>query len=496
MSIQKVPNWLSKRAATTPERIAVIDGDTRWTFEELDQKAQETARRLTSAGAGRGDFVAVLLASTADAVRIIHALQYLGAVIVLLNSRLTPFELEWQINDSGAKLLVFDNEFKDLVENLLKNDRKTISYDELFRLPEPDIPLSSEIDLDSLHTIIYTSGTTGRPKGVMLTNGNHWASAVGSVLNLGLEPGDKWLVCVPLFHMSGLSILIRSVIYGIPMIIHDKFLPERVNISICHEGVTIISVVSSMLSRMLDTLEERRYPETLRCVLTGGGPVPEPLLRECRRKNVPVYQTYGLTETSSQFATLSPDYMDSKLGSAGKSLFMSELKIMENGRELKPGEHGEIVLKGPNVARGYLNHDAHRLQDSDGWFRTGDFGYVDSDGFLYVLDRRSDLIISGGENIYPAEIEAVLSSHPSVREAGVVGERDKIWGQSPVAFVALADSEPPIDEDELTQFCREKLAGYKCPRRFIFVDKLPRGASSKLLRRELSKLIEQRAPEG
>ncbi|MBP1765845.1 MAG: o-succinylbenzoate--CoA ligase, partial [Firmicutes bacterium] len=442
----------------------------------------------------QGDFVAVLLENSYRVPQIIYALQYLGAVTVLLNIRLAAPELAWQIQDANCKLLVYDAGLSDTVETIKsgKAGMKALLYDDLIALPTADALLPQNLDLEAVHTILYTSGTTGRPKGVMLTNGNHWWSAMGSVLNLGLHIEDKWLICVPLFHMSGLSIIIRSVIYGIPVIIQPKFLPQAVNQSIQKEGVTIVSVVSSMLARMLEQLGNNRYPDAFRCMLTGGGPVPESLLQQCRKKRIPVYQTYGLTETASQIATLSPEYMDSKLGSAGKPLFPSELLIMDEHGCKMPGEVGEIVVRGPNVTNGYLHSKKEKTTAFQaGWFHTGDLGYTDAEGFLYVLDRRKDLIISGGENIYPAEVEAVLLSYPPVLEAGVVGCEDEKWGQVPVAFVVAA-GDVEITEEAMRTFCRERLAHYKCPARIYFVEQLPRNAANKLLRRKLAEWLSER----
>jgi O-succinylbenzoic acid--CoA ligase len=490
MDNQKVPNWLAKRSLLTPNRSCLVDGDITWTFQDLNYQAQKTARQFYGRGIRQGDFVAVLLANSYRVPKIIYALQYLGAVIVLLNSRLIANELQWQIKDARCKLLVYDQEFTATVTTLTAAlpDLDVLSSDQLDQLTEPAVALSARIDLAALHTIIYTSGTTGRPKGVMLTNGNHWWSAMGSALNLGVQLSDKWLICVPLFHMSGLSILLRSVIYGIPMIIQHQFQPDAVNQSIKEEAVTIVSVVSAMLAKMVNILDPAGYPDIFRCMLVGGGPVPKNLLQDCRAKKIPVYQTYGLTETASQFVTLSPEYMDSKLGSAGKALFLSEMRIENQGQEQLPGEVGEIVVRGPNVATGYLNIKNDSFGTGDGWFHTGDLGYIDAEGFLYVVDRRSDLIISGGENVYPAEIEAVLTSHPFIVEAGVIGIKDKQWGQVPVAFISINEGSS-LKETEIQAFCRERLAGYKCPRHVYFIAKLPRNAANKLVRRALAQLI-------
>jgi o-succinylbenzoate---CoA ligase len=251
-----------------------------------------------------------------------------------------------------------------------------------------------------------------------------------------------------------------------------------------------MSVVGTTLNRILESLNGRQFPDSFRCMLLGGGPAPLPLLEACRDQNIPVFQTYGMTETASQSATLSPEYSLSKLGSAGKPLFPVSIKIqLQDGSEAAPNEAGEIVVKGPNVTPGYLNRpDVTAEKIADGWLHTGDIGCLDEDGFLYVLDRRSDLIISGGENIYPAEIESVLLSHPSVSDAGAVGVPDTEWGQVPAAFIVPAAGYAPTEE-ELRKFCLERLAKYKVPRNFYFAKELPRNASNKLMRRKLPELI-------
>lgn len=485
-----IPNWLYKRATLTPNRIAIEFEQQQFTFYELHVQAETLARKLSSIIPENRKVVACLLENGAHTVALIHALSYIGAVIVPLNTRLTAAEIEYQLRDSNASVLVYDEVFSEKADASSKNvDIQAVAYEKLMHFEETNIDIIKEIDLNEQHTLMYTSGTTGFPKGVILTFGNHWWSAIGSSLNLGLYEHDKWLCAVPMFHMSGLSIILRSVIYGIPIVIHKSFQPEKANDAIIHQGVTIVSVVSAMLSRMLDTLTTD-YPSTFRCMLLGGGPAPLPLLEACTKRNIPVYQTYGMTETASQIATLSSEYMLTKIGSAGKPLFHSQLKIMQNEREAKPNEVGEIVVKGPTVTKGYLGRKKETENAiKDGWLYTGDLGYLDEDGFLYVLDRRSDLIISGGENVYPAEIESVLLSHPDVAEAGVTGVDDEKWGQVPIAFVV---SKANIAEQELIQFCEQKLARYKLPKQIHFVKQLPRNSANKLLRRELIKLLPER----
>jgi o-succinylbenzoate---CoA ligase len=482
-----MPNWLMQRAFLTPDRIAVqYDGEKK-TFSELHNAALKRARQLAGLGISKGDIVALLMKNSIDMIEVIHALHYIGAIVLLQNTRLTSRELAWQLQDSQAKYLLVDDEMVERINDF--SYIRMVKISELFFLPEQECRLQHEYHLDDTATIMYTSGTTGKPKGVLQTYGNHWWSAVGSALNLGLRETDCWLAAVPFFHISGLSILMRSVIYGMSVYIMNGFDAKQANDILIQGKATIMSVVSTMLQQMLSELGERTYPDTFRCMLLGGGPAPKPLLEACRNKGIPVYQTYGMTETASQIVTLAPEYSFTKLGSAGKPLFPAQIRIENNGQIARPNEPGEIVVKGPNITKGYLNRpDATKQAIKDGWFYTGDIGYVDEEGFLYVLDRRSDLIISGGENIYPAEIEAVLLSHEAVAEAGVTGMADEKWGQVPCAFVKLQEG-CAVTAEELIDFCKEKLAKYKVPKQIYFVEELPRNAAKKLLRRKLAELI-------
>lgn len=486
-----MPNWLYQRSFLTPDRIALEMHDEKITFLELHERAQTLAGKLASLSIQQGDYVAFLLHNSIHTVELIHALTYIGAIIVPLNNRLTPDELHFQLKDSKARLLIYADSFADNAREASHNLEKgtAVAMEDLWSRPQSKFLLREEVSLDDQHTIMYTSGTTGSPKGVILTYGNHWWSAMGSALNLGLNDHDRWLCTVPMFHMSGLSILIRSVIYGMPVLIHESFHPEKVNEAIHNHGVTIISVVSAMLTKLLPS-QQSDYPASFRCMLLGGGPAPKPLLESCVNRNIPVYQTYGMTETASQFVTLSSEYMLTKLGSAGKPLFHSQLKIMKtNGQIAPPHEVGEIVVKGENVTKGYLHRDAETAETiQNNWLYTGDLGYLDHEGFLYVVDRRSDLIISGGENVYPAEIEATLLAHHAVAEVGVTGVHDEQWGQIPLAFIVKNEQ---VNEEQLLAFCREKLATYKQPKRIYFVPALPRNGANKLMRRELIQLVKE-----
>ncbi|MFY4777279.1 o-succinylbenzoate--CoA ligase [Metabacillus sp. RGM 3146] len=476
-----MPNWLMQRAHLTPERIGLVYNEKEFTFLKLHEEATLKFLKLKNFGVEKGDHVAVLMKNSAEMVSLLHAIFYAGAQAVLLNSRLTEEELRWQLEDAEAKLAVCD---ASLIGKIEASNTSVISLDQLNQAEELAYTPEKEFNLKQTASIMYTSGTTGFPKGVQQTFGNHWWSASGSLLNLGLSENDKWLAAVPVFHISGLSILFRSVIYGISVVLFDKFDAKSINQTIMTKGITTISVVGTMLKEMIEEMGERKYPKTFRCMLLGGGPAAKSMLEECKEKKIPVFQTFGMTETSSQFTTLSPEYSISKLGSAGKPLFPNQIKILgENGEEKAANEAGEILVKGPNVTPGYWKREeATEKNIINGWFRTGDIGLLDEEGFLYVLDRRSDLIISGGENVYPAEIESVLSGHPSVKEAGVAGASHEKWGEVPHAFIVLSSN---AEKQDLIDYCKEYLAPYKIPAYITFTSELPRNASRKLLRRTL-----------
>ncbi len=522
---QSLPNWLSHRAAVLPNQLALLADGARWTFADLDRWASAMAHGLLAHGAVLGDRVALLLRNRPEFVALAHAAPRAGVTLVLLNTRLAAPELAWQIADSGARLLIYDADTAALATaaieiaapsvgalgrsadhpsaamELLQPSVQADDQPQLHRrdcnrqlTPPAAVDIASlcasldstaalrdTIDLSEIYTLIYTSGTTGRPKGALLTYGNYWWSAVGSALNLGSHANDRWLAVLPLFHVGGLSILVRAAIYGIPAVLHSSFDPAAVNRAIDEDGVTIISVVSTMLQRMLDERGDRPYPAALRCVLLGGGPAPRPLLEACAARGVPVVQTYGLTETASQVATLAPADALRKLGSAGQPLLPTELRIASDGVT----DVGEILVRGPTVMRGYMNRpEETALALRDGWLHTGDLGYLDGEGYLYVVSRRHDLIISGGENIYPAEVESVLLAHPAVAEAAVVGLPDARWGQVAAAAVTLREG-MFASEAELIDFCRERLATYKVPRRIYFAETLPRNAAGKLMRDDI-----------
>ena len=478
--------WLPWRAAATPDRLALVAPDgSRLTYEELNARADDVARRLAALGVRGGDRVGVFLPNGALFAEVVHACMRLGAVLLPLNLRLTPGELAWQVRDAGARVVLCapNTDARAAELRALAPEVSAVHIEEV--TPAVDAQLGDRTAPNDPLAIVYTSGTTGAPKGAVLTWSNFWWSAMGSALNLGIQEGDRWLAPLPLFHVGGLSVLTRSAIYGTAAVLHDGFDAERVSAALDDERITLVSLVPTMLHRLLEVRGDRPSPASLRCVLLGGGPAPRALLERCAAIGVPVSQTYGLTECCSQVATLAPRDALRKLGSAGGPLYPNELRVVDGaGGDPLPGEGGEILVRGPIVTAGYWNRpDATERAFMDGWFRTGDFGTLDEEGYLYVLDRRDDLIVTGGENVYPAEVEGVLLAHPCVAEAAVIGESDAEWGQRVVAVVRLADGADPSVADQLQTHCRSSLAAYKVPREVRVSEvPLPRTASGKLRR--------------
>lgn len=466
------PNILQKRVALTPNRIAFeMDGQT-WTWSEVYKRAIAIAEKLPIK---EGERIGFWTKNSESLYFFLLAAMAKGCELVLFNDRLTQEEFLYQQQDAEVRVTLTESAERVHLDNVMLFDDIEV------REPVP-LPMQGQWSPDRTISIMYTSGTTGRPKGVRQTLENHMSSALGSALSSGVLPEDKWLCVMPLYHISGFSMIMRSLIYGSALQLRTRFEPKAILEAIERSGISHLSVVTTMLGQLLEEYEKSPFPipSTFRTVLAGGGPVPANYLKQAQANGFPVVQTYGMTETSSQTCTLLAEDAIRKLGSAGKPLFFAEIRI--NGES-----EGEVWVRGPHVTPGYVGAAASLDPvTDDGWLKTGDIGRIDEEGYLYILDRRSDLIVSGGENVYPAEIEQVLMGHPSIQEAGVIGQPDERWGQVPVGFVVLRFGEVL---PELDSYLEQHLAKYKHPKEIRVVEQLPRNASNKLIRRELKKWL-------
>ncbi len=481
--------WLPGRAAATPCQVALRVGRETLDWQALAAAVGRRAAHWQAAGVLPGDAVAALLPNGRVFLEGLHAAAARRAVWLPLNVRLAVPELAAQLRDAGARWLLHDDPRRDpRVPELVRH------LPEL-RLLEADSPLSDRgpggaptpgAQPDAVRVLLYTSGTTGRPKGVELTHANFHANAVATRRRLGRACGQRWLACLPLFHVGGLAILTRSVLLGGSVVVHERFDAEAVSRALDVEGITGTSLVPTMLARLLEARGDASAPATLRVVLLGGGPVAPELLARAWRGGWPVAPSYGLTEATSQVATLPRSAFGARTDVAGRALPGLTLRIADgDGRPLPAGREGEILVRGPTVMAGYRNRpeETARVLRS-GWLRTGDVGVLDREGWLRVLARRRDLIVTGGENVYPAEVEAALLAHPEVREAGVAPAPDREFGQRVEAWVVLRPG-ARANVEGIRAFCRTRLAGYKVPRAVHLVSELPRTAAGKLLRRAL-----------
>lgn len=481
-----IPSPLDVAARSHPDRVALEFERSTWTYAELQRAA--AAASVPLAGTPPVGRIGILSANRAGLVIAIHASARLGMPIVPLNWRQSAEEITWQAADAGVTVLLCDEQNAATANAIASSMAIPIGLLEKFERQPPKSPLvrAPLMPLEQDAAIIYTSGTGGRPKGARITFGNLWYAAVASSLHIGHHEDDVWLAVLPLFHIGGLSMVYRAAIGATGLIVHERFDPAD-TLSAMEAGVTLISLAPVMLQRLIDANGDAPWPPGTRCMLIGGAPTPEALIEECIARGIPAAPTYGLTESTAQIATMLPGDLHRKPGSSGIPLPLTELRIVSDGRVAEPGTVGEIEFSGPTRFAGYLGNPISETDDR--WFKTGDAGYLDDEGYLYVVDRRDDLIVSGGENIYPAEIERVLMEHPRVLDAGVVGIPDPTWGARPVAFIVW-DSVPDEAEEALRAHCRERLASFKSPDRITFISALPRTASGKVLRRSLREMAQ------
>ncbi|SEH10859.1 O-succinylbenzoic acid--CoA ligase [Natronorubrum sediminis] len=536
------------RTKTTPERTALLDDETgrQWSYSELDALVDRVAETLERTLAAVDDTRArprlgTLVDTRPAFVTLVFAAIRAGITIVPLNVRETTDELAWKAERTAVTAIVCERETEsaalEVAETVdtgssstpvLSVDGPRANRTGRIRATLEDVGSSSKTDSrsttpersndgpaasnetaplehDETFLIMFTSGTSGEPKGVRLTLGNLIASATASAFRLGVDPSDRWLCCLPMYHMGGLAPVIRSTLYGTMVVIQRTFDRHETARVLDEYGITGVSIVPTMCKRLLDAGWEPA--ETLRFVLLGGAPASSELLERCLAADVPVYPTYGMTETASQIATATPQDLANHTGTAGTPLLVTDVTVVdEDGDPLDHGETGEFVVSGPTVTPGYLE-TAHTNAAFDEYgLHTGDIGYKDGGGRLWVLNRRSDRIVTGGENVDPGEVIAAIRSHPDVDTAVVLGLEDPEWGERVAALVVPDESSDSgaasdgttrgapsdaasVDLESVLARCGDSLAGFKQPKTIAVTDSLPRTASGTVDRERARALI-------
>ncbi|MEU3336468.1 long-chain fatty acid--CoA ligase [Streptomyces sp. NPDC006668] len=483
-------SWPARRARKTPHRTALIHGGTSLTYAQLYDRTTRLAHALRSRGIRRGDRIAYLGPNHPSYLETLFAAGTLGAVFVPLNTRLAGPEIAFQLADSGAKALVYGPSHAGLVAGL-PGDTDVRAYVEVGAEYEeavagaPAEPVDEPVAPDDTCIIMYTSGTTGRPKGAMLTHANLTWNAVNVLIDHDLIADERALVSAPLFHTAGLNMLTLPVLLkGGTCVLVEAFDPNATFDLIEEHRITFMFGVPTMFEQVA---RHPRWPDadlsSLRLLTCGGSPVSTPLIAAYQERGLTFLQGYGMTEASPGTLFLDAEHAVSKAGSAGVPHFFSDVRVVRP--DLTPvdvGETGEVVVRGPHVMPGYWGlPEESAASFADGWFRSGDAARVDEDGYVHIVDRIKDMIISGGENIYPAEIEDLLLAHPGIVECAVIGVPDEKWGEVPRAVVVPREG-VRVDPDEVLASLDGRLAKYKIPKSVVLADELPRTASGKLLK--------------
>ncbi len=499
-----IGSWASRRAFLSGDRIALIDGDIRITYAEFDRRTDQLAYALRDLGVRHGDRVAALLVNSAAFLETMFATAKLGAVFVPINFRLAPPDVTFLLADSGADVFVWSGHLSPLARAGLDGESVRVRT----RMVVGGAPADGEADFEQVLAsgeqralginvagrdvacLMYTSGTTGRPKGAMLTHDN----LLWQVINVlstgrGLRETDRTVTVASMFHIGGLGVHTLPLLYiGGTNAILPVFDADNVLAAMARERVTVQFLVPVMWAALQAVPGFDNYDLTaLEMAVTGGAPCPQPVVEYFLEKGMPFQESFGMTEIAGG-SILDADHLKEKAGTIGRPYFHLRARIVnEKDLDVPAGEVGELVVRGPNVFAGYWGlPEATAEALRGGWFHTGDMGRVDAEGFITLVDRKKDMIITGGENVYPVEIEQVLYRHPAVREVAVVGVPHVRWGETPIAVVALKDG-AQTTSDDLIGYARERLAHFKCPTHVEYVPELPRNATGKVLKTALRK---------
>jgi acyl-CoA synthetase (AMP-forming)/AMP-acid ligase II len=500
-----IGQWVTRRAQVTPEVTAFVAGEHRLTFAEFDERTNRLARALVERlGVRRGDRVAALLLNSIEFMETLFACAKIGAIFVPINFRLAAPEIGYVLADSGADVFVTHGPLAATGRAARTEPgvrvRHTIvvdgapdgvehGYEDVVAAGSPRA-VDFDVDPRDVAMIMYTSGTTGRPKGAMLTHANTIANARNQAATngRGLRQGDVTITVAPMFHIGGLGVHTLPLVYvGGCSVLVPKYEPAETLELMARERVTVEFLVPAMWAALMRVPDFDSHDlSALELAISGGAPTPLTVLDFFQSRGVPFQEGFGMTETAPGVSVLDVAYVKEKNGSIGRPMFTVEARIVDaDERDVPVGTVGELVLRGENIFAGYwMLPEATAEAFRGGWFHTGDLGRLDDEGFITLVDRKKDMIITGGENVYPVEVEQVLYRCPGVREVAVAGVPDEKWGETVIAVVAAEDG-TEITADEVISFARERLAHFKCPTRVEFVTELPRNATGKVLKTEL-----------
>jgi fatty-acyl-CoA synthase len=497
-----IGSWLTKRALLTPDKEAVVEAERRLNYKQLNRRVNRLASALQASGLQLGDRISILSYNCIEFVEVIMAAAKLGLILVPLNWRLTPTELAFNLSDSGAETLFFDADLVELADGVkgatpLKRfivfGEKQISqaqaYESLLSEQTESEPETKPLpNLDTPHIIMYTAGTTGKPKGAILSQGASFWNAVNLNVALDFTSGDRNLLVLPMFHIGGIGLFTLPMLYdGGTVVIQRTFDPVKTLALLEEEKITLFFGVPAIFLALIQHPQfDAGAFKNVRLVMSGGAPLPVSLVKQYHEAGIVLQQGFGMSEAAPSIATLAKELALKKAGSIGRALMHLEARIVDDHMNVVPtGGVGELVIRGPNLLQGYWNRpEATEEAFAGGWFHTGDLARMDADGELYIVERKKDMFISGGENVYPAEIEKVLYEHRAVHMCAVVGVPDDKWGEVGVAFVVLKP-EVAVTPEELLQHLRDNLAGYKVPKGVKVVESLPISGAGKILKREL-----------
>jgi O-succinylbenzoate-CoA ligase len=496
---------LTKRALLNGDREAYVDSQSglRLTFAQLNKRSNHVANMLVSLGVEKGDRVAIMMMNSAEFFEAYFAIAKIGGVVVPLNWRLVADELEFILRDSGSKTLVFGHEFVELAAELNSRGDKTdvehwlhssenqtahfsYDYEALRDAASPSEPPIGAKDDDLLY-IMYTSGTTGLPKGVVHTHTTTFWALVTFLVTADTHDGDRYLAALPMFHVGSLTPITANVHSGVTSIVMREFDPVRAWELFAEEKITTSLLVPAMLNFMIQVKDHERFDHSsLRWIQSGASPLPVSLIKQYAEIGIDIHQIYGLTESCGPACLITGDDAINKIGSTGRAFFHTDVRVVsEDGSDAEVGVQGEVWVRGKHIMKEYWNRPEATAETitQDGWLRTGDIATVDDDGYIFIQDRIKDMIISGGENVYPAEIENIILGHPSVSEVAVIGQPSDKWGESP--FAVVVKNNDSLSEADVLSHCEGKLARFKLPRGAAFVEVIPRNANGKVLKRLL-----------